>query len=70
MTDLIDERLYGAQDRYDELEERLKGLPEFQRFLGCLKTGQQPEAALSDNADFLEWLALAATINNLYKAKD
>jgi hypothetical protein len=70
MTDLIEERLYGAQDRDDKLEERLKRLPEFQRFLGCLKTGQQPEAALSDNADFQEWLALAATINDLYKAKD
>jgi hypothetical protein len=29
MTDLIQEQLFQAQDRYDELEERLKGVPAF-----------------------------------------
>jgi hypothetical protein len=72
MTDLIQEQLFQAQDRYDELEERLKGLPAFRRYLelGFLKNGQEPEAALSDNPDFQEWLAIAATINELHKAND
>jgi hypothetical protein len=56
MTDLIQERLFKAQDRYDELEERLKRVPAFQHYLelGFLKNGQEPEAALSDNPDFQE----------------
>jgi hypothetical protein len=72
MTDLIQARLFKAQDRYDELEERLKRVPAFQQYLelGFLKNGQEPEAALSDNPDFQEWLAIAATISELHKAKD
>jgi hypothetical protein len=73
MTDLIQERLFKAQARYDELEERLKRVPAFQHYLelGFFKeNGQEPEAALSDNPDFQEWLAIAATISELHKAKD
>jgi hypothetical protein len=67
MTDVIQERLFKVQERYDALEARLQEMPAFRRYLEreFLQKGQVPEAALTHNADFQEWLAIAAATTNV-----
>jgi hypothetical protein len=71
VTDLVLQQLFKPQARYDELEELLKDLPAFRRYLelGCSSSGHQPEPALSDNPAFQQWLATAAIISDLHKVK-